>query len=358
MERNDKEVVDLRKIVWRVAARKKLFAVSLGIAFVVSSALILCVPRYYRSTVKLAPEFESAGGMSAISSLASSFGLDLGSMPTQDAISPLLYPELLQSNEFVVSLLDIQVESEDGAVRTDYATYMKKHQKETLYKIPFKWVERKVKSLLSRPERPGRGGADGRIDPRRMTEAEEMLVEGIKSGIVCSVDKQTLVVSITVDDQDPLVCATMADSVRARLQKFITDYRTSKARIDLEYYEQLTAESQREYERAVETYSQYCDAHRNTILQAYISRRDELENDLQLKFNTYTAMNTQLQAAKAKVQERTPAFTVLQAASAPTKPAGPKRMLFVLGMMVLTALGTMAYIFKDDYLRPFKKEVE
>ena len=59
-------------------------------------------------------------------------------------------------------------------------------------------------------------------------------------------------------------------------------------------------------------------------------------------------MNTQLQACKAKVQERTPAFTILQSASVPNKPAGPKRMIFVAAMLVLATIGCACYLFKKD----------
>lgn len=40
-------------------------------------------------------------------------------------------------------------------------------------------------------------------------------------------------------DQDPLISATMADSVSMHLQQFITKYRTNKARIDVEHYQKL-----------------------------------------------------------------------------------------------------------------------
>ena len=80
------------------------------------------------------------------------------------------------------------------------------------------------------------------------------------------------------------------------------------------------------------------------------THRDELENDMQLKFQTYTAMSTQLQAARAKVQERTPAFTTLRSAIVPVKPAGPKRMIFVAAMLFLTFMGTAIYILRDIIL--------
>ena len=137
-------------------------------------------------------------------------------------------------------------------------------------------------------------------------------------------------------------------SWKASVQRYITNYRTSKARVDLEYYKKLAAEAKHDYERARQLYGSYSDANTDVVLQSFRSKQDDLENDMQLKFNTYSVLSTQLQQAKAKVQERTPAFTLLKGANVPIKPAGPKRMLFVLGMLFLTFLGTIAYILKED----------
>ena len=80
-----------------------------------------------------------------------------------------------------------------------------------------------------------------------------------------------------------------------------------------------------------------------------------MENDMQLKFNAYTALSTQLHAAHAKVQERTPAFTILKGAAVPIKPTGPKRMIFVLAMLIFASIGVVIYIIKDDILASLKK---
>ena len=58
-------------------------------------------------------------------------------------------------------------------------------------------------------------------------------------------------------------------------------------------------------------------------------------------------MVAQYQAAKAKVQERTPAFTVIKGAAVPIKATGPKRMLFVLGICFITIIVLCIYSIKD-----------
>ena len=58
-------------------------------------------------------------------------------------------------------------------------------------------------------------------------------------------------------------------------------------------------------------------------------------------------MCTQLEAMKAKLQERTPAFTTLKSATVPIKPAGPKRMIFVAGMLILGTIVTSLWLVRD-----------
>ena len=141
----------------------------------------------------------------------------------------------------------------------------------------------------------------------------------------------------------------MADSIVSRLQDFITNYRTNKARNDYEYYKKLVADAKSDYETVRRKYGATSDANMEVTMKSMELLLTDLENDMQLKFNTYTTMCTQLEAAKAKVQDRTPAFTIIEGAAVPVKPAGPKRMIFVIGMMFLTFIGTSFYITKKDF---------
>ena len=88
----------------------------------------------------------------------------------------------------------------------------------------------------------------------------------------------------------------------------------------------------------------------NLQLEAYKTKLTNLENEMQIKYNTYTTVVTQYQASKAKVQERTPAFMVIQGASVPIKPDKPKRMLFVATMVFLAFMGTSVYVLRDIIL--------
>ncbi len=340
---NKPEVIDLRIVFKNIWENKKLFYKVLPIVFLVSSIYILSVPRYYTSEVKLAPEMESSGAEGVLGSLASSFGFDLSNMQTSDAITPLLYPDLMEDNGFVSNLMSIKVTSQDEEIKDiTYHDYLKSFQKKTWWKYPIEWI----KQLF--PKKEDKGGSKSGYDPYNISKKEDAIFDKARDNIIIKIDKKSGVITINAKAQDALICRTLADSIKDKLQVFITDYRTNKARTDYDYYKKLTENAKHEYEKARQQYGSMSDANSKTALRSVELKIEDLENDMQLKFNAYTTMNTQLQAAKAKVQERTPAFTVIKGASVPVKPAGPKRMIFVASMLMLAFFGTALYLVRKD----------
>jgi hypothetical protein len=321
-----------------------------AITFVLACIYIFPKPRYYDASEMLAPEIVDLSSSGGLGALANNFGLNLDLGMNQDAIYPVLYPDLIQSKQFLVSLFGVKVKTLDGKVECDLHTYLLKHQKDAFYNYPKAWLNEKIKEWKT-PNKPA-SKADGQINPFILSERDMMLTEVLESMISCSVNKKTDVVTISVRSQDPLVSATLADSVCQRLQAAITDYRTSKARTDVVYYTKIVEEAKADYDSSVVKYSKYCDTHENVLLQSYASERDKLENDLLLKQNSLTALETQLQATKVKLQQKTPAFTTLKSAIVPVKPDGPKRMIFVAAMLVLSTFVTSVLVCKD-YLLTF-----
>lgn len=343
MATDKSQEIDLKAVVKRTMQKKWRIMIIFAIAFAVSCIMIFPVPRYYTASVELAPELDlQTGWGGGIADIASSMGLNLNDGLTLDAISPELYPELLKSNNFVINLIDCKVKSSDGKINTTYYDYLAQYQKYS----PWAKAIGAVASIFKSEESGGDGGKKS-IDPFKLTKEEDDIFNVIKGSIRCSVDKKTDVITIVVEDQDPLIAATMSNAAMHQLQEFITRYRTSKARNDVDYYTKLTKEAKAQYEKARRLYGGYSDANMDVLLQSFKSRQEDLENDMQLKFNTYSGLNTQLEAAKAKLQERTPAFTVLKSASVPIRPAGPKRMMFVVGFTLMTLFISVVYFSRD-----------
>lgn len=347
MEENKKnpKVIDLRVVAKKIWANKKLFYKVLPIVFVLSCFYIVSIPRYYTSETKLAPEMENSGAGGTLSSIAASFGFDISDMQTSDAITPLLYPDLMEDNAFVVSILNIKVVNIDGDIKTTYHDYLKNFQEKAWWSYPINWL----KSLLPKKEDPV--GNKGKFDAYHLSKNEDDILNSARVNINISIDKKTGVITINTKAQDPLICKTLADSIKEKLQIFITEYRTNKARVDYEYYKQLTAEAKQDYERMRQRYGAFIDGNVNIALQSVRLKAEEMESEMELKLNNYNTLNSQMLAAKAKVQERTPAFTVVKGAAVPIKPAGPKRMIFVALMLFFATIVISIYSIRDLMMR-------
>lgn len=345
--------IDFRKLFKDILKHKWLYIIVMVVTFVVVAIFSLALPNFYTCTVKLAPELSGSRSTGGLAAMASSFGVSLPNNSTE-ALYPALYPELVNSVDFKTSLFPIPVTIE-GKKKGEpnrtmfYFDYLKDEQK----KVWWKEVLHAPKRLIAKLRSKGKDKEEGpyKIDPFRLTAEQSSIVSALDGKVQCDVDKKTMVITISVTDQDPVIAATMCDSVKCHLQEYITDYRTSKARVDLEYSKKICGEAKERYDHARAAYSSYADANQNVILQSVRQKQVALENEMQLQYNAYMQAAAQLLQAEAKVQEETPAFTTLQSATVPVKKAGPSRSKICLVWVFLAFLAVTAWVFykEDDY---------
>ena len=318
-------------------------------AGVIGVILAFATPKIYKSTVILAPEESGSSFSGSLSSLAAMVGMNMKIGQTGDALYPEIYPDLMGSTGFVVGMFPVTVTKNKTGETYTYFDYLDKHQKKAFYEYPQDWLKQ-VKNLFTTEEKVP---ADHKVNPKHLTKKEFDVAKNIMGKIDCSVDKKTNVITIEVEDQDPLIAATVADSLQMHLQRTITDYRTKKARVDLEYMQKLFDEAHREYAKARQKYAAFGDSYMNLKMQSYVLKGDELENEMQLKYTIYQQVVEQLQLAKAKVQERTPAFTIVQEATVPVKHSSqPKIVTLIIWMLLgfLLRAGMLAWKNRKNFI--------
>ena len=345
-------VIDFPRLWAALVRRKKTYFKVIPTVILVVWIISLGLPDYYKCKIQLAPEDNTGGSAGTLAMLASSFGVNIGGgSQSSDAITVMLYPDLLNSVEFKASLLNIKVQRPTDEAPMTYYDYLKNEQKEAW------WLSAKEGILDFLSGKKDEKKKSQPINPFELTPEQAGISGMINSNIHCdissSVAKQQTLVTIEVTDQDPHVAAIMADSVKEHLQDYITDYKTKKARHDLEFTEKLYKDAKKSYERARQLYADYLDSNHDVIIENVRQKQTDLENEMQLRYNNYNAVSTQLLTAKVRVQEVTPAFTTLQAATVPLWPSGPNRsrlvVLFTIAALFFT---TIWILFDEDEIRP------
>ena len=345
------DFMHIAQLAWKY---RKLYFKVLGITFVIACIIGFSIPKTYKCEVMLAPELSSSYSSSSLMSLASSYGMRMGSssmLGNSEALFPTLYPDMMISTDFLTSLFDIQIRQTDSLTTKSYYDYLKNDQKRAWWSAAIGGIKGCISSVIQSlfVSEDSLGVAGNRVNPFMLTEDQTNVAKMVAGKVVCDVDQRTLVITIDVTDQDPLVCATVADSVKKRLQDFITDYRTNKARGDLDYYDNLCRESKASYDKARQMYVEFADANNDLILKSVRAKQTDLENEMQLRYNAYVNYSSLRQGAEARVQQATPAFMTLQNATVPIKPVGPSKKKIVLVFFFLAILGTTAYILHKEH---------
>jgi uncharacterized protein involved in exopolysaccharide biosynthesis len=356
---NEEMEIDLMEYARKLWDARWLLIKVAGIAAVVGVVIALTTPKVYTVNVTLAPE--STKSNSSLSSIASMLGV--GGMSTgneADALSVLLYPDIVSSTPFIIDLLDtpVKVMDEDAEEMTfqSYLVTQKSSLMGTVMSLPFKAVGAVVSLFSSDDETEG--DEIETIDPFHLTKKQAGMVGGLKHSILANVDKKTGVTSVAVTTQDPMVSAIIADTVIAKLQERIIVYRTDKAEKNSRYWEQIYEERKNDYYKAQQAYAHYVDANKNVILQSVLAERERLQNEVNLAYQVYSNVATQLQLARAKVQEAKPAFAVVEPATVPLRPSGTSRKMILVGIVFLAVAGAGAWIlFGKDYWVKIKDEL-
>lgn len=339
----DELEIDLMEYVRKLWNARMLLVKVAGIAAVIGIVIGISIPKKYSAEVLLAPESGKGGG-SSLSGMAAMLGIGNMNMGGDaNALNFSMASDIVASTPFILELIDTRVQTLDGKMDTTLVAYLGTQSIpwwSTLMSLPSKTIGG-VMSLFSSNDKPTE---EKPIDPFRLTPQQKGQIGAIQSIINIEPDKKSGMTKLSVTVQDPLVAATMADTVLVKLQEYITNYKTSKAREDCKYWEQLYKERQKEYYEAQEKYAKYSDANQGVILQSVKIEQERLQNEQALAFQVFSQVATQLQMSRAKLQEEKPAFAILEPASVPLSPTGTNKKIIVLGLAFLAVAVTSAWV--------------
>ena len=352
----DEEIeIDLMEIFRKIIAIRKTIYKAAGIGLMFGVIIAISIPKKYTVEVTLSPEMGSAkeGGLSGLAASFLGSGVTMGD--GTDALNASLSADIVSSTPFLLELstMEIPVLKDENMTLNTYLD--KESSPWWSYVIGFPgMVIGGVKSLFTEEDEfvSFDNTNQGTIE---LSKKESRKIETLKKMITASVDKKTSMTSVIATFQNPKVAAVVADSVVKKLQEYIIDYRTFKAKEDCLYLEKLFNERQQEYYAAQKKYAYYLDSHDNIILQSVRAEQERLQNDMNLAYQVYSQVASQLQVARAKVQEEKPVFAVVEPAVVPLEPSGTSRKVYVLVFIFLAVCIVIFWdLFGKDFLNKFQ----
>lgn len=332
---------DLLSKAWK----GKKFIITVTVVFMFLGLIsALTMTRIYTSKVTLVPELgkSTSSSLSSLSNMLGLGGMTMGS--SADAYHVTVYPEVVASTPFVAKMFDMRVTDPKKGIDTTLIGYLSRERFSIGNVIGY--VTKPIFSLFSNKEEETKGNE---LNLFHLTKEQDRIVKTMNKAIRVDVDKKTGETTIQVTMDNPVIAATVADTVCKHLREYIVEYRTRKAREDLENYKKIADESYQRYLKASKAYAYYQDHNRGLILNAVISEGSRLSNELQIASQLYQQMKLQAEMARGKVIDEKPVFAIIQPATVPLLPQNSRAKVLLIWTFVGFILSCAWVLYGKEY---------
>ena len=351
----DDQEIDIMELISKLWKRRAMIIKWCIAGAIVGLVVGFSIPKTYKASVTFAPETQQKVG-SGVSSIASMMGVNLNN--SVDAISVEMFPDVVHSTPFIFELFEIPVtfERKDSTLTTTLVEYMIDYQKRPwwnpILKFPFKALGWCIDLLT--PDKD-RSTGDGALDPVNLPKKEREVVKFFAENIRVLVDKKTGKTSMSLELQDPLVVATVMQAITENLKEYMSDYRTSKARQDIDNLEIICGQRKADYYKAQQAYADYVDSNKNISLQSVQVESERLQQEMNLAYQVYSQVATQLEGARIQAEQAKPVFAIINPVTVPIKKAAPSKAKLLIIFTFLAGCCSAAWVlFGEEYWKALK----
>lgn len=360
--REQGDEIDIMAYVAKLWKRRSLIIKWGIIGAIIGLVVGFSLPKTYKASAVLAPETTENMGGSSISGLAAMVGVSIDN--SIDAISFEMFPDVAHSTPFIVGLFDIpvQFERKDSIINTTLLDYILEYQRKPWWSYIIQAPMKALKWCISLIKEGNEEQEELSIGPRNvatLTKKEREVVKYFTEEIIINIDKKNGKTLIEMEMQDPLVVYTTVQAVMDHLKDYMINYRTSKARQDIDNLLVIYNQRKADYYEAQQTYAQYIDANKNVIRQSAQAEQERLKQEMDLSYQIYSQVAAQLETARIKEQETKPVFVVLEPAAVPNMKSAPSKAKTLILFTILAGCCAAAWvIFKDEVIKMIKEITE
>ncbi len=350
------DLLELARVIWF----KRHFILKVTSIFMVLGLLIAFTSKVeYEASCKLMPEIQEGmksnlGGLSGLAGLA---GIDFGAGGL-GALTPELYPEIVNSVPFQLELIHKPVWFRKADTTISSYNYFKEFAGFSLlgfikgYTIE---LPNKVKSFFVEGDDSVRVDREDHGQLIELSKEEIAFVENYRSRMDVSVDPKTGIISVVVEMPDAYAAASVADLLVKRLTEEIKNYKVGKLKNDLEFIHDRYLEAEGQYEGKQKQVALFADRNRNITSSLVQTEYQRLQNEMNILFEVYKGLATQLERAKIKVKEQTPIFTILEPVQVPVSKTKPRRKWILLISVFLGICYSVTHVLINDRFINFNK---
>ncbi|WP_163323647.1 Wzz/FepE/Etk N-terminal domain-containing protein [Draconibacterium mangrovi] len=353
---NDDEIdlIALTKALWE---GRKFILKTVIVFMVLGVATALLSPKEYTASTIVVPQInDSSIKLGGLSSLAAMAGFNLNDMTGSTQLSPMVYPQILNSVPFQLELMNTSFrfpqQQDSLSIYTYYTKVKKTGFLEGLKKYTIELPGVIIKAIKGDEEISQNTTTSKYFT---LTEEQDEIREMLSEKVKLEVNDKDGFLTLSASTTDPNLAAQITQKALEMLQQYITTFKIEKASAQLNFIEERYNDNKKEFEKAQAALAEFRDKNKNVTSALARTQEERLQSDYQLAFDVYSGLAQQLEQARIQVKEDTPVFSVLKPVTVPLED-NTSGFAILIVFVFLGVFFCIGWIFGKELLATFKKK--
>ncbi len=330
-----KNEVDLGKLFKEFWKKRKFISYVTGVFLVIGILVAFTSKVEYQASCKLLSENQGST-IPNIGGLASLTGFNIPISKNSEQLSPKLFPEIIKSVPFQLDLIHEPIHFQIlDSTMSSFIYFTHIASPSIFEQMTITSILGKIKNVFSKKIEEK---TEEKIDILHVLPKEWSVIQNLRERFKIEVTAKTGVIEVTTEMPDFYAAAQMTNILVKKLTAEVISYKTEKTKTNLFFIKDRYNECKTAYEKKQKILARYSDRNKNLSSSLVRIEYQRLQNDMDIAFEVYKNLASQLEQAKIKVKEETPVFKILDPVTLQQNPIKPKKKLIIfifilVGMM-------------------------
>lgn len=351
------DIIPFLKNIW--SNRKFIISVS-TLFFFTGCIVALLSPIVYTSQTTFVPQVSgqemSINSNNRLGSLASLAGIKLNptEVTSESYLSPLVYRNVVDSEEFSLKLLDqelINLNADKFTIREYLLSTVNSFNFN-----PIGIIKKYTIGLFLKSDK-NIINSDIQENYNFISQVDYDLIKLFRQKFTIELNEKEGYIKVIAKDENPFISSQLVELVTKSLQTKIIEIRTNKINERLEFSKEQYELKEIEFNILQNKLALFKDSNKNISTARFRSELQKLESEYQLQQNILINLASEYNSNKIKLNKDTPIFSVIDEVSIPNERSKPRRTFIVIIFVFVGLVVSIVYILSKDQVINLVKEI-
>ena len=354
MQEDSIDIIALLKAIW--TERRLIIKISISFFFI-GCLVALLSPVVYTSQTSFVPQVSGDDiTKSKLGSLASLSGINLSQneVTSDSYLSPLVYKNIVNSEEFSLTLLSDELIN-SNAEKFSVKEYLLSKGSSFNFN-PIGFIKKYTIGLFLNKEN-SEVNSNLLKNYNFISDEDFNLLNSFRNKFDIELNEEEGYIKVFANDKNPFISSQLVELITKRLQSKIIEIRTNKIKARLEFSKEQYELKQVEFDILQKKLAEFKDSNKNISTARFMSELKKLESEYQLQQNILMNLASEYNNNKIKLNKDTPIFSVIDEVSIPNVRSEPKRVLIVITYLFLGLILSIGFVLSKGPIYKLVKEI-